>query len=253
MSATGSIQPSFGAPQFPPAFRSFAVVDGQEPMAAALAAVAGGEGGAGDLFWSADTDQAAAAFVLEPEVPLSRAIQMAPVLMVAIGDALGAIGPPALAITFRWPFTVLANGGVVGGVFAAVPDGVVPSQVPGTLIVGFNLAVESAAGDGEPGHHPDSTALHEEGCGDLDRTVLVEAVARHFLAWIDTWLQDGFSTVRQSWMSRAHDLERPVKLALAGGNRAGTMIGLDEDGSLLLKAGRSIDAVPLVDAVEPCR
>lgn len=241
------------SPQFPPAFKGFAVVDGQEPMEAAFAAVAEGEGGAGDLFWSSDTDRAAAAFVLEPEVPFSRAIQMAPVLMVAIGDALGAIGPPALAITFRWPFTVLVNGGVVGRVLAAVPGGATLSQVPDTLIVGFNLAVESPAGDGDPGLQPDSTALYEEGCGDLDRTILVEAVARHFLAWIDTWLQDGFRPVHQSWQSRAHDMERLVELPLPDGQRVGTMVGLDEDGGLLLKADRSTHSVSLVDAMEPFR
>ncbi|WP_265518315.1 biotin/lipoate--protein ligase family protein [Nitratireductor luteus] len=243
---------SVASPQFPPVFKDLAVVDGQEPMAAAIAAAAGAESGAGDLFWSTDTNRAAAAFVLEPEVPLSTAIQMAPVLMVAIGDALGAIGPPALAITFRWPFAVLANGGVVGCVSVAVPGGMAPSLVPDKLIVGFNLALESPTGEGDPGLHPDSTALHEEGCGELDRTVLIEAVARHFLAWIDTWLQDGFPPVHQSWLSRAQDLESPVNLALPGGKQAGTMMGLDEHGSLLLKAHRSTHAVPLVDAMEPC-
>lgn len=252
MNATGFTQPSFDMPQFPPAFKGFAVVHGQEPMAAALAAAAGGKGGAGDLFWSTDTDRAAAAFVLEPEVPLSEAIQMVSVLTVAIGDALGAIGPPALAITFRWPFTVLANGGVVGCVSGAVPGGAGPSQVPDTLVVSFDLAIQSPAGGCDPGLHPDRTALHQEGCGDLDRTALIEAVARHFLAWIDTWLQDGFRPAHQSWLSRAHDLEHVVELPLPGGKRAGTMIGLDEEGNLLLKADGSTHAIPLVDAMEPC-
>ena len=59
--------------------------------------------------------------VLEPDVPLSQAVQMGPMLMVAIGDARRH-RPAQPALTFRWPFTLLANGGRVGHIVMAAPE-----------------------------------------------------------------------------------------------------------------------------------
>ena len=173
--------------------------------------------------------------VLEPDVPLSQAVQMGPTLMVAIADALGAIGPPNVALTFSWPFTILANGGRVGRVVIAAPKGAGLQDVPPFLIVGFDIALSNKAnGSEEPGRHPGTTALHEEGCGEIDSIALIEAAARHFLSWIDSWQQDGFRAVHQSWLARAHDLNGPVAGRLGKVSWSGKMIGLDEEGGLLV-------------------
>jgi BirA family transcriptional regulator, biotin operon repressor / biotin---[acetyl-CoA-carboxylase] ligase len=236
------------APEFPPAFAGSAVAPGQTSFEAAAAGAAGGGLGAGDLCWSLRTDRAEAAFVLEPEVALNTAAQMLPVLMVAIGDALGAIGPPNLAITYRWPDKILANGALVGQIRMAVPAECGPDDVPDHLVTGFELNLTGADGDHEPGHDLRETFLHEEGCGDLDRTIVIEAVARHFLSWIDGWQQDGFFAAHQSWLSRAHDNEQVVEIELGGRTVSGTMLGLDETGGLLVKTGKGARVLPLHEA-----
>ena len=242
------------APIFPPAFDGHAVEAERDLLAEALAGAAAGTYGAGDLVWSRSTDRAAAMIVLEPDVPLSRAVQMGPTLMVAIGDALCAIGPPNLALTFRWPFMVLANGGRVGRVVLAAPEAAALDAVPRFLVVGFELVLRHAAnGTDEPGRHPDMTALHEEGCGEVERTELVEAVARHFLSWIDGWQQEGFRAVHQSWLARAHDMNGPVDGRLAGVFWSGRMLGLDEEGGLLVSENGVTSAIPVAAALEGLR
>ncbi|WP_457936415.1 biotin/lipoate--protein ligase family protein [Mesorhizobium sp. 10J20-29] len=242
------------APVFPPAFDGHAVDPEHDLLAEALSGAAAGTYGAGDLIWSRSTDRAAAMIVLEPDVPLSRAVQMGPTLMVAIGDALGAIGPPNLALTFRWPFTVLANGGRIGRVVLAAPENAALEVVPSFLIVGFELALKNADnGADEPGRHPDMTALHEEGGGEIERTELVEAVARHFLSWIDGWQQEGFRGVHQSWLARAHDMNGPVEGRLASFFWSGQMLGLDEEGGLLVSENGVTSAIPVAAALEGLR
>ncbi len=234
------------APAFPPAFDGHAVEAGRDVLAEAFKAACDGSHGAGDLFWSRARDRAAVMIVLEPDVPLSIAVQMGSTLMVAIGDALGAIGPPNLALTYRWPFTILANGGRVGNVVLAAPAKAELQDIPAFLVVGFDITIASKAnGSDEPGLHPGTTALHEEGCGEIDRTALVEAVARHFLSWIDSWQQDGFGAVHQSWLARAHDIGEPVEGQVDATHWSGKMLGLDEEGGLLVSRAGATVSVPL--------
>ncbi|WP_235911631.1 biotin/lipoate--protein ligase family protein [Mesorhizobium xinjiangense] len=237
-------------PVFPPVFTGHAVETGREPIDAAVAAASTDMADAGDIFWSRATDRAAAAIVLEPEVALSSALQMAPALMVATGDALGALGPPSLPVTYRWPVTLLVNAGRAGGVALAAPRDTALSQVPDRLVVGFDLALRFPDGVRDPGLDPDVTVLHEEGCGDIDSRALIGAVARHFLTWVDTWLQDGFRPVHRAWVTRAEETGRWIECALPAGRWAGTMVGLDEEGGLILNHDGEMISVPLAAAME---
>src|SRR5437660_1044252 len=81
---------------------------------------------AGDVVWSRNTGRAQVAIVLEPEVALARALQMGPLLMVALGDSLGSLCPPKLAVQYRWPRGILLNGVIAGQVRLAAPR--VPSD-----------------------------------------------------------------------------------------------------------------------------
>ncbi|MCP3054156.1 biotin/lipoate--protein ligase family protein [Aurantimonas marianensis] len=245
MIAAPELRP-LAVPEFPPVFTGHAVALDADPFAVAVKGVASGSYGAGDVVWSEDRGRATAAFVLEPETPLVVAAQMVPVMMVALGDALGAIGPPNLALTFRWPGTILANGGIVGTVAFHSSGNAEASDIPDHIVVAFELALDiSARSRGEPGLDPNVTALFEEGCGELDRTSIIEAVARHFLSWIDGWMHDGFRDAHQSWLARANDLDKHIDLPFDNGARSGTMVGMDEDGGLLVQAEGQPVLVPL--------
>ncbi|MEN3794216.1 biotin/lipoate--protein ligase family protein [Fulvimarina sp. MAC3] len=235
-------------PEFPPALDPRVLSADKDPFAEACDAAKTGELSAGDLLWSSSATRASAALVLEPEDALCRAIQMIPVMMVAIGDALGAIGPPNLALMFRWPGTIMANGAATGHVsFAAFP-GWEADSVPDRIVVGFEILLDaSECGWREPGEDLRTTALYEEGCGDLDRTMLLESIARHFLAGLDGWLHDGFQPVHQSWWSKA-DETRTVSLGLAGRTLEGEAVGLDEAGGLLVKTDGRTELVSLLAA-----
>lgn len=236
-------------PEFPPLFSAVGVKAPDSPLSAALSAIGKGEAEAGDLFWARAVDIANCALVLEPEYGLARAMQIVPVAMVALGDAIGAIGPPNLGITYGWPGLIYANGGHVGDIAAYVAPHSAADTVPQWLVLTMEIVVKSAKPKGEPGDHVSATELWEEGAGDLDRTQILESFARHLLAWIDTWETDGFRQVHEMWMFRAADRDGFVSVDFGGRNSEGTMIGLDENGGLLVKTGDGISGIPLTDAV----
>ena len=236
---------SQSGPSLPPLLKGHACLPGIDPVSVALEGAASGSFGAGDLLWSLDTHRAAAAVVLEPEIPLEKAAVMPLVMMVAIGDALGAIGPPNLGITFRWPFTILANGAGIGEASLRFPADADPKTTPSFIVVGFDLALEPDPSV-EPGEDYRHTALHLEGCGDIGAIDILEAVARHFTAWVDTFGESGFASAHESWMYRAdHQPDSEISEPCSG-----RFIGLDEDGGLLVDISGKTRCFPLWEAAQ---
>jgi len=228
-------------PEFPPLLTGHPVVAGDDVMRAAVEGAASGQFGAGDLCWSEDGETAAAALVLEPEGPLFEALQMVPLTLVAIGDALGAIGPPNLEFGVSWPATLLANGGEIGAVSVAVPDETVLAAVPEWLVVGYRIALTLPETlRAAPGTAAHLTSLREEGGGDIDAIDLIRAVARHFLSWLDAWEHEGYSAVPPLLMKRLG--ENPTFLD----NR---LVDIDEGGGAILETATGKRTVSLAEAM----
>jgi len=221
-------------PTFPPLLNGVAV-KGADAFEAACAAAAAGEAQAGDVFWARDTARFAAAIVLEPEVDAATAMQMHYTSMVALGDAFGAIAPAEIGIFYRWPFTLMVNGAQVGHTSLCLPADVASSEQPGWLVVGAEIVLRSDRRMHDPGEGLERTALEFEGCGDVDRTQLVEAYCRHFLVWLHTWQEDGFRAVHDMWIGRVEQNGEKGVVAHEGGAFATDVLGLDEAGNLLVK------------------
>lgn len=236
------------SPILPPLLTGHPVAAGDDLQTAVAVGVAGGRFGAGDLVWSEATDVVAAALVLEPEGSLAEALQMVPLTMVAIADALGAIGPPRLAVTMRWPDTLLADGAAVGRVSIAAPPGARLDTVPEHVVVGFSIALALPAWLREaPGRDTTTTALHEEGCGDVDRDLLIGAVARHFLSWLDTWSHEGFAGLGSALAER---LSPEVGAWFGEAEGAGArLMAVDATGAARVETATGLREVPLARAL----
>ena len=70
--------------------------------AKALASVATAE--VGTVLYSEAAKVLDLAVVLGPEVPLRRAGQMLYALMIGVGDAIGALAPPEVVVTYQLPW-----------------------------------------------------------------------------------------------------------------------------------------------------
>lgn len=242
---------TFAEPSFPPLLNGRVVVKGDNPTTLAVAGAQSGELGAGDALWLQDTDTVELAIVLEPDDPLVRAAQMLPLALAAAGDSLATLCPPQVGIHFRWPATFLLNGGAAGGCRLIVPDSCPPDDVPAWMVVSFALrfAFDDVA---EPGNTPGVTSLVEEGGEELSTADVLESFARHFLSLLDTWMNDGFADAAENWSARAEGADEDVDIGHAGGTVTGRVLGLDEDGNLLVKAagGGQTVALALLDSLE---
>ncbi len=221
-------------PYFPPLYRPFAVTTEVDPFERCVTVAAEGAE-AGTLLWSVGQEACECAIVLAPEQSLEASLPVVLVALLGLGDALGSLAPPVVAVTFGWPDRIEVNGGVIGGVRMAHAAARSPTEVPDWMVVGFGVASRGAWGsDAEPADDLYRTTLAEEGCGDVQTIDLLEAFARHFLAWIHRWQEDGVGPVRQAWMARATGLGKPVGIEVGDQRRQGTFAGLTDSGAIRL-------------------
>lgn len=215
------------------------------------ARAADGRFGAGDLTWSDDPDRLHFALVLEPETARERSQEILFAAMVAVGDAIGALGPPEVAVTYQWPSIILLNDARIGFVDLQISESE-QENVPDWMILSIELAMRPKRGQPEPGSDVSVTTLWDEGCGDLSCTRLLESISRHLVNYIHNWSEDGFKSIHELWWGRLSK-----KAALVAGavpeKTDMTLIGLDETGNALIKTGDGTRALGVMNTLEALR
>lgn len=227
-------------PRFPPMLRGKETLPGTDPFAKAVAEAALGTD-PGLIVWEPSAEALRAALVLAPEAPLERSVGIAFAVALGLGDAIGALAPPEVAVHYEWPDGIRINGGLCGRlrVAASTED---PRAEPDWLVVGVELRF-LPPGPEEPGLRPDETCLVEEGCGELAPRLLLESWSRHTLVWIHRWLDEGFRPIHEAWRARAWKLGGELP-------EGGIFLGLDELGGMLFRTGRTTGLHPLSSMLE---
>ncbi|MBX6426957.1 MAG: hypothetical protein IRZ09_13665 [Variibacter sp.] len=185
------------------------------------------EDGAGTLVLAGRFDLVEFALVLEPDEALRTARRTVYAGMAALADALAVHAPPNKLIQFDWPDVVLVDGALVGGGRLAWPADAAEDAAPAWLV--FGATVRTAVMEPiEPGLHPTSSALEDEGFEDLGTGQLVASFARHFLTLLDAWQERGFSAVAKAYLERL-----PLEFGLRG--------AIAENGDLMLRRAGEAD------------
>ena len=226
-------------PTFPPLLTGEEVQPGQDPFSKAVAEASLGCD-AGLITWTREADRLRAAIVFAPEEPLEDAVSAIFAVALGLGDALGALAPPEVAVHYVWPGGLKVNGADCGRLraAAAAKD---PGAEPDWLAVGVEIPFLSP--DDDPGHRPDQTCLLNEGCGEITPIQLLESWSRHMLTWINRRDGEGIAPLHAEWRSRAWGMGEE----LPGG---GVFMGLDEQGGMLVKTGAETRLHPLTEMLE---
>jgi biotin-(acetyl-CoA carboxylase) ligase len=232
-------------PTFPPLFRGEETLPGMDPFAKAVASAALGTD-PGLICWARDETALRAALILAPEEPLSRAVGIAFAVALGLGDALGALAPPEVAVHYAWPGGFRVNGANCGAMRVAAATGD-PQAEPDWLVIGIEISYlpppDDPSSAAEPGNRPTQTSLIEEGCIDVLPLKLLESWSRHSLAWINRWLDDGFQPIHAAWLERAWGIGEELP-------DGGVFMGLDELGGMLIKTPKTTELRPLTILLE---
>lgn len=177
--------------------------------------------------WTSPPGNLYLSLILRPDCPPGQAAQLSFVAALGLGGALGAVLPPMVPLTYKWPNDVLLNDKKVSGLL-------LETQSAGRdrldwLVLGLGVNVASCpAGTDFP-----ATSLALEGA-EVGVEELLEAFGRHFLHWVNRWLADGFAPVRSAWLKHARGLGEPIRVRLPAAELRGTFLDMDGDGALVL-------------------
>ena len=229
-------------PSFPPLLTGEKAPSGIDPFEKArVAAMMGCDPGL--VVWSDRVDALSAALVLAPEQALADAISILFAPAIGFVDALGALGPPEVAIHHVWPGSFRVNGALCGGLRASA-SARNPDEEPDWLVIGIDVPFlpTDGAADGDI-EDADQTCLFNEGCAEITPNQLLESWSRHSLVWINRWVDDGLEPLHTAWRERAWGMGDPLP-------DGGTFMGLDECGGMLVKTEPGTDLRPLTDILE---
>lgn len=208
----------------PPLFRGVTLREGADAFRHACAIAA--EAGAGTLVLARGGLTFDCAVVLEPAMPLARARIALYVGMTALADTLAFLAPPEHPIGFVWPDLVRIDAARLGGVRLAWAPVAGELQAPGWMVLHAALRLSEPPGI-ETGRFPDRTSLEQQGFEDQDPARLAERFARHLMAGLYTWQDEGLRPVAEAYLAR---LEEP-KAERRGIDASGDLVLIDAAGA----------------------
>lgn len=224
----------------PPLYESVILTEPGADARAHAARLAADGGEAGLFVWRPAADRIECAVVLRPEEDVGQVMPVVLVAALALLDAVGTAGPPAVASDLVWPAGLRINDGLAGGIALDLA----PGDNPGWAVVTAMLRKIGEPGI-EGGERPDVTALHDEGFADMPDIALVEAFARHFLVWMDRWQEQGLAPIARYWLHRATANGRDAVTIVGGELIAGSILDLDDSGGLVLDTAAGRRVLPL--------
>ncbi len=232
----------------PPIYRPVMVGGETAAFDKACALAAAGEAEAG-FVWSDRADRAECAVVLAPDRPLAAARLVLLVAQLAAGEAIGALAPPLVAVTFGWPDRIDVNGARAGALRLGVGGAGAEDAVPDWMVLGLTLSVAGDPADDSPGRDLNRTSLYDEGGGTVTTCDVLATFARYLLKWLNRWQDEGFAPAAEAWSGRASGLGKPVELDHGGRRRKGRPVGIDENGALILEVGKKRHHLDLASAL----
>ena len=216
-------------PLLPPILTPIPVVKNVDVFAKAIAVA--GKSETGTVLYSENPEYVEVAIILSPEVPKIKCNQMLYIMMVASGDAIGALAPPEVAVTYAFPGFIFLNRGEAGLVKIEVAPSNDDQSIPDWMVVGLKLRLNNNIEINENEIHADITSLADEGGGYVSRTRAIESLSRHFLAWISQWEDEGFKPVTEVWNKRREE----TKVITLKNDQQVSWVGLDENGLAIVK------------------
>jgi BirA family biotin operon repressor/biotin-[acetyl-CoA-carboxylase] ligase len=180
--------------------------------------------------WHSPPGNLYASLLLHLGCPPATAQQLSLVAGVATIEALSALAGDVLAtkrLRLKWPNDILLDGAKLGGIL--IESTTITMRQIAVVGIGVNLASAPA----ELGHS--ATYL-----GTLGRLPAPDDVVRALVPAVQHWLaiwQEGaeFGAIRSAWLERAGPPGEAIAVNTGTGPTAGTFLGLDETGALLLR------------------
>jgi BirA family transcriptional regulator, biotin operon repressor / biotin---[acetyl-CoA-carboxylase] ligase len=168
--------------------------------------------------------------ILRPPILPSQAPQLTFLSAVAVARAIAAT--TSLQPVIKWPNDVLVGKAKVAGLLNEMSA---ETEKVNFVILGIGVNINMSR-DQFPDdlRHPATSLLLESGC-EVSRLEFTRALLTAIDETYDRYLDCGYEAIREEWLARCSMAGREVKVTFHDQTQAGMVMGIDEDGALLLR------------------
>ncbi len=201
-------------------------------------AQSGGKGRMGRRWFSPPGVNLYLSVVLRPRIPPAKVPLLTLTAAVAAAEAVEEV--TGLLPEIKWPNDLLLKGKKFGGILA---EARAEADLVDFVILGIGINVNLSAEELPDEIAPMATSL-KEGIGrEVDRVVLLRELLKRLERWYLTLVRGGGEEVLKRWEELAAVRGREVEVKLMGERLRGVVMGVDEDGALLLHTPSGVKRV----------
>lgn len=166
--------------------------------------------------------------LLRPLRPMAEVATLGFVAVVALGDAIAPLLPPAVALRHKWPNDLLLDGAKVSGILLETQGA--EQGAEGFVVLGMGVNIVS---------HPSGTPypvtdLQEAGAAPIGPRTLLDRLLAAFAPLYNAWEASGFAAIEPLWRRRALGIGQSIEIRLQDTALQGVFRDLDRDGALRL-------------------
>lgn len=172
--------------------------------------------------------------ILRPDCEPARAPQISIAAGVAVAEALNPYCQYRAQL--KWPNDVLIEGKKVCGVLAQMK---MAGAAIDFVVVGIGINVNLRREQFPKDIEEIATSLSLEAGHELSRRELIFRLYENLTKWYKNLMNRGFEPVRDAWLGLAPMIGQTVKVMFREEAVSGKAVGLDEDGSLMLRTDQN--------------
>ncbi|MGV7220137.1 MAG: biotin--[acetyl-CoA-carboxylase] ligase [Nitrospinales bacterium] len=167
--------------------------------------------------------------LLRPDIPI---VQLSPLTLmtgVAVAKAINLF--QSNSVDLKWPNDILLNGKKLGGILCEL----VPFQEKYWVVLGIGVNVNHEIDHFPPDLTEIATSLYLENEKILDRVMVINSILNNLNMEYLSYLSKGIKPIIQDWTRLTNMFGKLIQLTLAERSISGVAIGLDDQGSLILR------------------
>lgn len=170
--------------------------------------------------------------VLRPGIAPAVAPQITLLAGVAVADTLASWF--AEGVTLKWPNDVLLKGRKISGILTEMKT---CSAGIDFVIVGAGINVNMSAVQMDGLSHGLATSMMMEAAAEVSRTDVIAGLCERLAGLYAEFLDHGFDPARKKWLRYCDMIGKPVQIIFKDDIQSGEVMGLAEDGALIIMNG----------------
>lgn len=135
---------------------------------------------------------------------------------------------PNIVPQIKWPNDIIINGKKVGGIL-------IEKSLKGAYVIGIGINLESA---------PNLNIIYPAASlKDFQVIILRDDFIKRYLSFFESNIIKDFVQIKNNFIKKAYKLNEDITVSIGDKKIMGQFIGIDENGFLLLKQGKSVTVI----------